>query len=137
MLPFADQLEEHGRLKHFTVLADAISQAKDAMEFVSDQRAVERFDHMVEHILVQAYRGDRPMNQLAERVTAALEMFPVPRREPGTDESGEWTAVEEQPDDESGTYDTKVSGTYEKYESGKIKLDDQPHPTGWGEKTGS
>lgn len=135
MLLLLERLDQEGQLKHFTVLADAILQAEEVLQYVQDDRAIERFDRMVEHVLCQAYRGDRPMDELADRVHAALEMVPVPHQhvEPGTSESGEWAAVDEAPKSDSGTYDAQVSGTYEKYESGKYKVDEKPRPTGCGD----
>ena len=120
MLLLLERLDQEGQLKHFTVLAEAILQAEDVLQNVHDDRAVQRFDRMVEHVLCQAYRGDRPMDELADRVYSALEIVPVER---GAEESGEWAAVDE----------TSISGTYEKYESGKYEIGDDARPPSWGD----
>lgn len=77
-------LEEQGRLKNFTALAEAVIRVDESLKYVDDQKALTRVSRMLDHIFRQAYRGERPMSFLAERVESVLEVLELVKQpEPG------------------------------------------------------
>ncbi len=79
MLYMLGILDEAGRLKNFTALAEAVIRIDESMKHVEDQKSLTRVSRMLDHVLGQAYRGEKPMAALAERVDSVLEMMGGPK----------------------------------------------------------
>ena len=54
-----------------------------SMKRVEDQKALTRVSRMLDHVIGQAYRGEKPMSVLAARLESVVELLShVEQREP-------------------------------------------------------
>ena len=68
-------LEEEGGLKNFTALAEAVIRFDETLKHVENRKAITRLGRMLDHVFSQAYRGEKSMSFLADRVESVLEML--------------------------------------------------------------
>jgi hypothetical protein len=75
MLQRLAELAEKGRLQNFTELADAVMRIDDTLEHVDDKRALYRVARLLDGVFGQAYRGEKSMAYLADRVNSVAEVL--------------------------------------------------------------
>lgn len=84
MLEKLGELAEAGRLKNFTELAEAVSRVDETADQVDDDAALKRVARLLDSIFAQAYRGERSMAYLADRVNSVAEVLDLmAMEEPG------------------------------------------------------
>jgi hypothetical protein len=85
MLEELAKLAEQGRLKNFTDLAEAVMRVDETVEQVDDNAALRRVARLLDSIFDQAYRGERSMAYLADRVNSVAEVLDLmAMEEPGS-----------------------------------------------------
>ena len=66
-------LEEEGGLKNFTTLANAVISVDESLQSVEDRWARTCVSRMLDRLISQAYRGEKPMSFLAVRAQSMVE----------------------------------------------------------------
>jgi hypothetical protein len=96
MLEELGRLAEAGRLKNFTELAEAVARVDETVEQVDDTAALKRVARLLDSIFDQAYRGERTMAYLADRVNSVAEVLDLmAMEEPGGEGKAKDEAREE------------------------------------------
>ena len=75
MLDELGKLADAGRLNNFTLLAEAVMRVDDTIEHVDDKRALYRVARLLDSVFNQAYRGEKSMAFLADRVNSVAEVL--------------------------------------------------------------
>lgn len=102
MLEKLGQLAEAGRLKNFTELAEAVSRIDETAGQVDDDAALKRVARLLDSIFAQAYRGERSMAYLADRVNSVAEVLDLmAMEEPGGQGRAKDRAKDEAKEDEA------------------------------------
>jgi len=84
MLDELAKLAEDGRLKNFTELAEAVLRIDETVEQVDDNAALYRVARLLDSVFGQAYRGEKSMAFLADRVNSVAEVLDLmAMEEPG------------------------------------------------------
>lgn len=75
MLEELGKLAEEGRLNSFTELAEAVMRVDKTVEHVEDSAALYRVARLLDSVFGQAYRGEKSMAFLADRVNSLAEVL--------------------------------------------------------------
>ena len=75
MLEELGKLADKGRLRNFTDLADAVMRVDQTIGQVDDKQALYRVARLLDSVFGQAYRGEKSMAFLAERVNSVAEVL--------------------------------------------------------------
>ena len=75
MLEELGKLEELGRLKNFTALADALMRVDATLDHIEDRKALYRVALLLDSVFSQAYRGEKSMAFLTDRMNSLIEVL--------------------------------------------------------------
>ena len=96
MLEELGKLAEQGRLRNFTDLADAVARVDETIGQVDDKQALYRVARLLDSVFGQAYRGEKSMAFLAERVNSVAEVLDLMTME-DTPDAAEATEATQDP----------------------------------------